>query len=59
MPRTKLDRFPGLRAGEARPDLEIHRQGARDDMGTIITIIGTATVAGWFMRLLARLEGER
>ena len=31
----------------------------RDDMGTIITIIGTATVAGWFMKILSRLEGER
>lgn len=28
-------------------------------IGTVITIIGTVKVAGWFMRLLARLEGKR
>ena len=28
-------------------------------MGTVITIIGTATVAGWFMKILSRLAGER
>lgn len=31
------------------------------EMGIVaaIIIIGTAKVAGWFMRLLARLEGKR
>ena len=28
-------------------------------MNEVFVLIGTATVTGWFMRLLARLEGER
>ena len=28
-------------------------------IGTVITIIGTVKVAGWFMRFLSWLEGER
>ena len=28
-------------------------------IGTVIIIIGTAKVAGWFMRFLSWLEGER
>lgn len=28
-------------------------------MNEVFVLIGTATVAGWFMKLLERLEGER
>lgn len=28
-------------------------------MNEVFLLIGICTVAGWFMRLLARLEGER
>ena len=28
-------------------------------IGTVITIIGAATVAGWFMKILEWAEGER
>lgn len=28
-------------------------------IGTVITIIGTVKVVGWFMRFLSWMEGER
>lgn len=28
-------------------------------MNEVFVLIGTATVVGWFMKLLERLEGER